>query len=194
MKRALVVLSNKPLLLVLIALLATIKFVIQPILEWQSDQRNELARKQTQLSKGLLLLENQNVLAQTLSIAEDSRESYTRDILGVDPDTTAFQLRVQRQIESLIEKHNLKVRSANWLQAMERRVSIEHRLEVSMSGSNKDLWAFVMDVEQLTPKLSIVQFNTAMSKMMPNANRLGTFNGKVVILGWQSATVGQEGV
>lgn len=180
-------LSNKPVLFGIVGLLVALKFGVQPVIEWQNDKAATLKRQQRQLEKGLQLLANQQQLQQQLMLAKKNRELLTKDILGKEPDQNAFKLRVQRSIEGLIDKHQLKVRNTNWLLPTFDGVSEEHRIEISFAGDNKNLIGFLLDVEQVEPKLAVLEMSSAMSKMRPAAQKLGSFNGRLVLAAWRAS-------
>ena len=61
-------------------------------------------------------------------------------------------------------------------------------MEISLTGSTKNYIQFMMALEQIQPKITIVEFRSNISKMYPNQNKLGRFNGKIVIVGWRKNT------
>lgn len=179
-------LQNKTLLLSLLGILLVIKFVVQPVLEWQTAQSEQLARQSNQLEKGLALLDEQAELETRLLSLSNRRTALNGQLYGSDSDATNYQLRVQRLLEDLLEKNNLRARNSNWLSPVSDSVSEELRLEIALSGKIKDFIHFLLDVEQVKPKLAVLRIGSAINRMSSVQNKLGSFNGVVVITGWRA--------
>ena len=179
-------LSNKPLLLSVVAVLAAIRFVLVPFIEWQNEKLSVLNRQEMQLIKGLELLASRESLDEELSRLRNERNSLGGDFLGNDADATSYQLRVQKLINSLLEKNNLKSRNTNWLAAVDKGSLEEHKIEVSFSGKQKDLIQFLLDVEQQKPKIAVYELSGGISGMVARRNILGNTNGKVTLAGWRA--------
>jgi hypothetical protein len=98
-----------------------------------------------------------------------------------------YQLKIQKQIEALLSSLALTTRSVSWLNPLQDGHLEEHRMEISLTGSMKSYIQFMIALEQIKPKLTIDEFRSNISKMYPNQNKLGRFNGKIVIVGWRNS-------
>lgn len=187
------ILNNRPLLLSIIGVLVTVKFVVQPIFAWQDDVANKLTRQSQQLNKGLTLIENQEELRNQLDTLREKRVTLSEGLLGIDRDSTGYQLRVQRLIDELLEKNKLKARNSNWFTPVSDGVKEEQRVEIALSGKQKDFIKFLLDIENTKPKLAIVQIGSAINKMSSAQSKLGTFNGMIVVTGWRALPTSELG-
>lgn len=167
-------------------LLAAMKFAVLPWMQWQEEKAANVSLLSAQLSKGWALLEHQAALQQRLQKLQESEQQLLSQVVYRDDSSTAFQLRLQKQLDELMAKHNLSVRNSNWLSPVQRGTMQEHRLEMGLSGELKQLLAFMADVEQVTPKLTILEASSQISNMRPNAKKLGDFNGRILIGAWLS--------
>lgn len=179
--------SKQKILLAFLAVLILLKFVIVPIMEWQEEKAQSIARLDEQLSKGNSLLTNQDQLEAALIAFKEQNANLKKQLVSVDSSTTAFQLRMQKMIDEWINEYELSVRNSNWLSPYPQPHAIEHRLELSLNGNVKDFIRLMIRVEQHQPKISIIEASSAINNMMPNAQKLGTFNGRLVLSAWQSA-------
>lgn len=187
-------LSNKPLMLTLIGLLLAIKFVLQPIVEWQNKKVDDIFLLERQLNKGLGLIQNEEILKSQLSQVSERLKALTKTVLGRDENVAAYQLRVQKQIEELMEKHDIVARNVNWLSPQIDGYSEEHKIEMNLSGQSKDFVLFLLDIEQTTPKMAVVEFSTLISRQYPSRKKLGNITGRLVLAGWRATdAMSQQG-
>ena len=181
--------KNKPLMLSVVAILAGMKFVIMPIVEWQDEKISVMHRQETQLNKGLTLLEGKETLVSSLTALSKKREALSKELLGEDQNATSYQLRVQKVINTLIEKNDLRARNSNWLTPLDKGGIEEHRLELSFSGKQKNFIQFLLDIEQQKPKIAVYELTSGISNMATQRGNLGNVNGKVILVGWRTNSV-----
>ena len=180
------ILKNKPILIGLILVLVTIKFAILPIVNWQENKVLEIQKKNKQLKKGLALVDNQQDLAFELLTLQQFSLKQLQLVAGTENTAIQYQLNIQRKIEALIEKYELRSRSVSWLNKVDRDGHEEHRLEVSLAGTFKGFISLLTEIEKQKPKLALLEFRSNISKMFPNRNELGQFSGKFVVISWRA--------
>lgn len=179
-------LGNRQLTLSVIAVLALIKFLLLPLFSWQNEMLNSINKQNSQLVKGLYLLENQAELTNQLQGLKQVNSKQLQLIASSESSSIAYQLNVQKKVERLLEKYQLTSRSANWLNVIERGSVEEQRLEISLRGSVKQFIEFISEVEQQSPKLALIEYRTAINNMYPNRHELGRFSGKFILVGWRN--------
>jgi hypothetical protein len=179
-------LDDKKRLLIVCAVLIAIKFVLLPWFEWQNTQVNQIAAIEKQLQKGLLLVNEQQELTDSISQLQDTYRTNSALIASEEKSVLDYQLKIQKKIEALLSSLALTTRSVSWLNPLQDGHLEEHRMEISLTGSMKSYIQFMIALEQIKPKLTIDEFRSNISKMYPNQNKLGRFNGKIVIVGWRN--------
>jgi hypothetical protein len=185
-------LDNKKRLLIVCAVLIAIKFILLPWFEWQNTQVNQIAAIEKQLQKGLLLVNEQQELTDSISQLQDTYRTNSALIASEEKSVLDYQLKIQKQIEALLSSLALTTRSVSWLNPLQDGHLEEHRMEISLTGSMKSYIQFMIALEQINPKLTIDEFRSNISKMYPNQNKLGRFNGKIVIVGWRNGSGGDN--
>jgi hypothetical protein len=180
-------LDNKKRLLIVCAVLIAIKFILLPWFEWQNTQVNQIAAIEKQLQKGLLLVNEQQELTDSISQLQDTYRTNLALIASEEKSVLDYQLKIQKKIEALLSSLALATRSVSWLNPLQDGPFEEHRMEISLTGSMKSYIQFMIALEQIKPKLTIDEFRSNISKMYPNQNKLGRFNGKIVIVGWRNS-------
>lgn len=184
-------LDNRPLIIGLILILVGLKFVFVPVIQWQDLTMTKIAKQDKQLQKGLALVENKEELVSTLtSLKNDSRQQLQL-FASDEKSSIAYQLKIQKNVETLLEKYKLKSRSVTWLTPVTKSSIEEHRLEVTLSGELKKFIQLMVEIEKQKPKLALMEFRSNISRMKPTRNKLGKFTGKFVVVGWRS-TAGVE--
>ncbi|GAA0353825.1 hypothetical protein GCM10009092_17740 [Bowmanella denitrificans] len=176
---------KKQILIGFLLVLAVLKFVIVPVLEWQDEKVAQINTLGQQLSKGTKLLAVQKELELKLQALQAQKGDVLPMLTTDEPSATQFQLQVQRKIDELMAKHELNVQNVNWLTPRPKGMAVEHRLEIRMTGGLKEYLALMIDIEQQKPKLAIVEVNSLISNMRPAGYTLGRVNGRLVISAWQ---------
>ena len=181
-------LNDKKRLLLVCGLLIAIKFLLFPWFEWQNIQVNQISTIEKQLQKGLLLVNEQQKLTKNIAQLQNAYRSNSALIASNETSVLDYQLKIQKEIEKMLSSLTLSTRSVSWLNPLQVGDLEEHKMEISLTGSTKNYIQFMMALEQIQPKITIVEFRSNISKMYPNQNKLGRFNGKIVIVGWRKNT------
>lgn len=181
-------LDNKPLLIKIIAALVILKFAIMPIIEWQNEQAQSVAKLQKQLDKGLSLVSKHELL---ITETAKSKQNLNKELdkVAINSDTPlSYQLSIQKKLEQLLNKHELTARSVSWLTPFSSHSFEEHKLELMLAGELKNFTQFIIEVESIQPKISLFEMRTNVSRMFPKQNKLGRFTGKLVLVSWRNVT------
>lgn len=178
-------LNNRKLVIGTIAVLASLKFIVVPVIDWQNEQAAVYEKKLRQLNKGLSLLNNREELTAEIESWRAQNVQYIELMAQPAKSATSFQLAKQNDLDKLLEKHGLKAKRSNWLEHIEQGVVEEHKLELSLSGQLKDFISLVIEIEQASPRMAIVDYRMTISKMSPASHKLGNFSGTLVIASWR---------
>ncbi|TLX51292.1 hypothetical protein CWC31_06660 [Pseudoalteromonas ruthenica] len=143
--------------LYLVLLLASAKFIVQPLFEW----RAELAQ---QVDSQSMQLRELNSVSQAQKDYQQASEQLKSTIEVVDKHvfkTTSIQslqLQLQRKIEPILNELELEQKRANW-QPIELKGDIKAvKLSLSVDGRSKGFMQFVERLESNTPRLLVSDF------------------------------------
>lgn len=168
-------LSRQSALLIALGSLVAARFVLLPILFWQSEQIQLLESHSRQLDKTREIAdrydEYQNQL-QDLEVSVAAIGSY----FYADDDGT--KLRIQREVESYFDKHSLDIRGFNWTldtNEFPRRL----RAVVKFKGNSSDVIRTYWDLATSTHIIREVQ--SIQRFKQPAAGSLGTVDGDITL-------------
>ena len=99
-------------LLITLAVLLSIRFVVVPILNWQSDMVVQNIAKHTQLQKIISVVENKQNLSDRLAVVVDRKLQRQRLFFSSGDN---IKLNLQKEVESYFGRHNVKLSGFNWL-------------------------------------------------------------------------------
>jgi hypothetical protein len=171
-------LKQKSWLLILLAVLVVIKFIIVPIIDWQTDSLSEIALQQKKLNKMQYLLNNQQKITdQNRQIQHilDTAQTY----FFHENDEASFKLNQQKLIEQLITKFSLSSQHIGWSEVIERSPHgiDKYQVEIKVKGKTVDVIRLMADIESHTPRIAISNFNLSLNNKL--SNDLGTTDGKI---------------
>ena len=104
-------LTQKNLVMVL-ALLLSLKFALMPLIQWQAKTIDSLAAKTRQLGKVDLVIENENLYMAELDTLKAHLEK-SSDFIYHDSDGT--KLRIQRDLEEIFIQGGLTATGFSWV-------------------------------------------------------------------------------
>lgn len=180
-------LNDKKHLLLLCGVLLLIKLILMPWFAWQNKQVQQIGSIEKQLQKGLQLVGEQQTLTDNIATLQSAYRTNSALVASAEKNLLDYQLKIQKDIEKLMATLELSSRSVSWLSPVLVGELEEHRMEISLSGSLKNYIQFMIDIEQIQPKLTIDEFRSNISQMKPMQNKLGRFTGKIVIVGWRNS-------
>ncbi|QFU23448.1 hypothetical protein FM038_015570 [Shewanella eurypsychrophilus] len=157
-------LSNRKNLLLIMAALASIRFIIVPLFDWQGQQVDEMRSLQSRLDKGQYLVSQSGYLAevkQKLELAVSKQQAIFFDA----SNKNNTQLKQLQKIEKLIADNNLKVRNSRWLGQQDHDAYVEYRLEIGITGDLADFIQFTAAVELLPNPRRFAQWQVNISGM-----------------------------
>jgi hypothetical protein len=107
-------LTRNQLLLAVAAALATIRFLIVPWIDWQSEQHDALAVLTQRLDRAVGVVENRAAIDKAVVEVEKSVNAL-RTRFPAEVDVEPFRLTSQQQISSISQEFGLNVRLFEWM-------------------------------------------------------------------------------
>lgn len=178
-------LNNKPLMLGLILLLATIKFGVVPLLEWQEAKVVSIGKLEERLLKTERLLLNKDETLSTINTISQEISAYDELIFKPSSDEVQFKLGQQEIIEELFTKNGLSVSRTSWLTSVQKVGYEELMMEMTVTGSFKQLMRALLVSETMKPKIALANFTLNVSRMRASSKRLGRVSGKITFTVWR---------
>jgi hypothetical protein len=153
--------TQKNLLLLLLALIVT-KFLLIPLIEWQSTQREQLERKFRQQDKITQTIESADLYRDELIILNAKLQDASQYFYA-DSDRT--KLEVQKDIEAIFLENDLTIKGYTWVidtDSAVRALRVSVRFSGSIDSMIKTFWKLgrmprlirVIDWEQRTNQSS----------------------------------------
>ncbi|WP_462170284.1 hypothetical protein [Pseudoalteromonas xiamenensis] len=105
--------EQRPFLVVLLTILIVVKFLLQPLFEWQEQKQQEIAMLSNKLTKYRAIDQAEASLNDTADMTV-KRLNSIQTLFYPSQDTTLFQLEQQKIIEKELEANNIVVNSFNW--------------------------------------------------------------------------------
>ena len=123
-------------LLWIAAILASLQFIVKPVLTWQNEMRTETDLQLQQLQRSKQLLANADQLATSAAAAEAARETL-RSAFPAAVESSMLQIQLQGDIEALLRSKRVRIEQFDWLTGLEPiNSSLQGiRAKVMISGS-----------------------------------------------------------
>lgn len=170
-------LTRKNLILVL-ALLLSLKFALMPLIEWQSDRIDELAAKIRQLAKVDSVIQNKSFY---LSELEALRASVEKNSSYIYRDSDSTKLSVQQDLEEIFIQGGLEVTGFNWV--LDSRESPESvrvlRGIVYFSGATSTMVKVFWNISSSSRLIRIVDWRQQIQRYGPDI--FGMTSGNVTL-------------
>ncbi len=155
-------LNNKPLLIGIILLLAALKFLIVPWMDYQDEQKQQLETLTKRLVRSEALLEFKDQLYQQKDKQDTAVAQFT-DKLEQSVSVQQYQLEFQQRLQQLIETKNAKLELFDWLSDADLKAFNIHRARINLrfTGQLSDVMAIHLMIEQQFPYAQILDLNTS---------------------------------
>ncbi len=155
-------LNNKPLLIGIILLLAALRFLIVPWMDYQDEQKQQLETLTKRLVRSEALLEFKDQLYQQKDQQDIVVGQFT-DQLEQSTSVQQYQLELQQRLQQLIETRNAKMELFDWLSDSDLKAFSMHRARINLrfTGQLSDVIALHLMIEQQYPHAQILDLNTS---------------------------------
>lgn len=146
-------------LLSIAIILFTIKFVVIPWQDWQSqliESNNLMATKLNKINSLLINKVEFKSTAADLSALLDKVEGFY-----FKQSSNQLKLELQKQLEEKIKNHNIELSSLGWQNSFKIPDSAvtKHQAELSFSGQTIDVIKFLLALNQMPQVIGIETFN-----------------------------------
>lgn len=173
-------LKKHALLLLILIILVSAKFIILPVIEWQNtivadikllDKRSQKVTR--------VITQNDNTIKLNQLLSEEVKRG--NELFFPYQTPSKFKLSQQKLIESLLDKYQLKSQNIGWQTSSELTslYIIKHPLQLRFSGKTLDVIKFIAAIEKLEKNIEVIDFNLSLKKQ--NESSLGQCNGRVTL-------------
>ena len=183
--------SLVPELLGLVAILAVLRFVLVPILDWQDEQVLQLNLLEKRFSKVNELLVNDANYEGQFQAIEDAYQAERARLFTV-VDEANFKLQQQVLIENIMAKYELKVNNFGWNPAISKDAFgvFIYPAVLRIEGSSFSLMQAMSEIEALPQAVLIADFEFRVQNQF--ADSLGRASGRMVLHFLTDATGGDS--
>ena len=173
-------LKQHALLLLMLAILVSVKFIIVPVIDWQNTlvADIQLLEKRSQKVTRIIAEKGKTIKLNQLLNKEVERGN---ELFFPYQTQSKFKLSQQKLIESLLDEYQLKSQNIGWQTPSELTSLqvIKHPLQLRFSGKTLDVIKFIAAIEKLEKNIEIIDFNLSLKRQ--NEDSLGQCNGRVTL-------------
>jgi hypothetical protein len=150
---------NQTKLLLLLAVLAVLRFVLVPVLDYQAETKVQLELVTQQLDKAEQLMHSKEQLQQA-KVASEEQLGRLSQVFLKDDNAAQFRLNQQQFIQQQVQQFQTEVSFFDWLgQTQLSRGQIEvHQARVTLEGNFTDLMQAYTDVVAVMPIVRVTEF------------------------------------
>ncbi|MFC0117842.1 hypothetical protein ACFFK7_07900 [Pseudoalteromonas xiamenensis] len=180
-------LSKNALPLLIIFALASLKFIVVPLVQWQDTELSETQQLQSRLSKSQRVLENQTLNTDLHDRLTPELARFADIVYRYDLESN-FQLARQQEFDSLAAEHKVTLNSVAWenVKPLKELNLIRHSVEVRVEANGFDVLKFIAVLNE-KPKLTITEFNLDIAGQ---GDSLGLYRGTLKLALYQEANDG----
>ncbi|GGA98903.1 GspMb/PilO family protein [Agarivorans gilvus] len=139
-------LNNRKLLVSILAVLAVLRFVVVPIIDWQNTKASEIESLKSRLEKSKALVAQSDYLQSVKQQVDEQLNNQQQVFFHGDADS-ASQLKQLQNVEKLLKARELNLRSSRWLGKLDHDSYTELRLEINITGELIHFIQFISDLE-----------------------------------------------
>ena len=170
--------SNKPLLLGLLAVLFVMRFIVVPIFDWQNQAVTDTRSLQNKLDKSAAyitdlpkLIAFKESLNDELAARHAASETYN--------DIGRYQIAKQRQFEQMFDAADISITSSNWLDPIATAKGVTLQMRLQFSGKLHRFINLHTQIAALGASVNVTNLSLNMSGQTESS--LGTFSGNAII-------------
>ncbi|WP_286271768.1 hypothetical protein [Thalassotalea hakodatensis] len=177
-------LRNRKNLLLVVALLAAIRFIVVPVFDWQQENIDDITAKATRLNKAENVIARKETLAVSLTDVEKINER-TKTLYHSFSSTNEMKLSLQQQVEKKFSQHKVKIKNFTWPNELEGDIK-ELRAKIFFEGDTNDIALLHMDLSDQATFFNIVEWTIYIRRMKENS--LGEASGSLVFSAYNLST------
>ena len=158
------VVTQRPLLVAILCLLAAMRFGLVPLLEWQAEQRDQLQLLHAQWQRGERAIANQ-AINQKLALWQQSLDEGNRQFIPAEQQE-GFQLSFQRQLQTWLSEHQLELANIDWLNPRPLADSdvMVLPVQIQLQGQGIELLQLFPYLESHQPRVDLAEFSIALRR------------------------------
>ena len=164
--------------LILICILALLKFVIFPIIEWQDKQIIEQSLMAKKLNKVEQLLSEKGALSLHNETLQE-RISRANALFFPYEEEDSFKLKKQKEVESVINDLGMSIKSIGWITVVEERSApLTHfQMEFNVTGKSEQVINYLTSLSTQNEFVDTISLNIALKRQKPG--RIGTMSTRL---------------
>jgi UDP-glucose 6-dehydrogenase len=151
--------TNQSKLLLVVMVLALLRFAVVPFLEYQEQSKAELELLTQQLDKAEQLMNSKEQLQQVI-VASEKQFSMLRDLFFKDENTAQFRLSQQQLMQQRLTEFNTEVNFFDWLgqkDLSDGQIEV-HQARIILEGNFADLLRAYIEVIAAMPTVRVTEF------------------------------------
>ncbi|WP_440054192.1 GspMb/PilO family protein [Pseudoalteromonas sp. T1lg65] len=161
-------LKQHKLLLAIVLILVSLKFVIVPLFTWQNKQLDEIAKVQLRLTKAERIMMQQQEIDSAKQLVETQQEQYQTLFSDWQAPST-FKIDAQKSINQWLDNFNLNTNSVGWQPALKFSGAQLHReqMRLNISGELSNLGQFLVALEKNKPLIAVEYLDLSVRGLSP---------------------------
>lgn len=151
--------TNQTKLLVLLVVLAFLRFAVVPFLDYQAQSKEQLELLTQQLDKAEQLMNSKEQLQQA-RLASETQFNLLREVFFKDENSAQFRLNQQQFIQQQLQTFNTEVNFFDWLgqkELADDQIEV-HQARIIIEGSFADLMRSYTEVISAMPAVRVTEF------------------------------------
>lgn len=171
------VIDRKIIMLLVLAVLAAIKFAYLPLIDLMSERRAEVKRLKERVARiDRARIEVEQLQAQTAQL--DSALSDVRSQFETVSSSEAVQFSFQKSLEEKAKRVDVLLESTEWGEAVEGTPS-SSVIKISLSGQLRDVMRFHHDIASLGYNVMTSELEMTTVRQLLSRSRLGNAKAKL---------------
>lgn len=160
-------LKRQPILLSLLVILLSCRFIVVPIIDWQNQSLEQTQGLQKKQQKTEIAIHREADNQEQLQVLEKQNIDF-QALFFIATSETKFKLERQQWLEALLAKHNLKGTNIGWSNSSNviNTEVIKHSLQLRLEGNASDLPKFQYEIESTEQWIEINNFTVFFRKQI----------------------------
>jgi hypothetical protein len=161
--------NQKTLLISLLVVLAIMRFIGVPFIDYQAQQITQLNLTSQQLERAIRLLETDISDERILQVSDSLRE-YEGELLQ-HTEANTFRLQAQRAIQQAVSDYSVQLELFDWLGSEQRQQGYleVHQARIVLQGTSQDVAQAQQATQKLVGGVKVLQF--ALQEQRTSARR-----------------------
>lgn len=157
--------SNKRNLLIIVLVLASLRFIFQPLWQYQNDNQEVLAQLVNQQEKAERLLESRSNLS-TLTLQSQEQLERLQQRFPLTASSSQLRLQVQQNLQETLNEHDVQLQTMEWLteESLNTPNLRRHLARISVKGSRLQLMQLSLNLSESHPYIRVAEWSLKQSR------------------------------